>query len=69
MTTETDETLPQTPDDSAQTKGASWTKPALIGLGGAVASAALAAAVIYAGRSKRKKVDKLAAAEKTPPTD
>ena len=36
----------------------------------AALSAAIAAAVIYAGRSKKKKpVDKLAAAEKTPPTD
>tara|TARA_B110001454_G_C12710076_1_gene430347 strand:- start:1351 stop:1560 length:210 start_codon:yes stop_codon:yes gene_type:complete len=69
MTTDTDETPHETTDDATQDKGASWTKPALIGLGGAVASAAIAAAVIYAGRSKRKKVDKLAAAEKTPPTD
>ncbi len=69
MTTDTDETLPEITADAAQDKGASWARPALIGLGGAVASAAIAAAVIYAGRSKRKKVDKLAAAEKTPPTD
>lgn len=69
MTTDAHDTLPETPEEVAPDKGTSWTKPALIGLGGAVASAAIAAAVIYAGRSKRKKVDKLAAAEKTPPTD
>lgn len=68
MTTDiTKPAAPATADEPDVASG--WTKPALIGLGGAVASAAIAAAVIYAGRSKRKKVDKLAAAEKTPPTD
>lgn len=71
MTTETDDTfLPATTKDKAEVESSSpWTRPALIGLGGAVASAAIAAAVIYAGRSKRKQVDKLGAAKKTPPTD
>lgn len=42
----------------------------LIGIGGAVASAGLAAALLYSGKSKKKKAeDKLAAAELTPPTD
>lgn len=69
MTTDNDNTPPSAAPDG-KSDGSSWAKPALIGIGGAVASAAIAAAVIYAGRSKKKKpVDKLAAAEKTPPTD
>ncbi|MBP6030758.1 MAG: hypothetical protein KA533_04950 [Sphingobium sp.] len=69
MTIEIDDTLPEAQDETTAEKSSGWTKPALIGLGGAVASAAIAAAVIYAGRSRRKNVDKLAAAERTPPTD
>jgi hypothetical protein len=68
MTTDAEETEAAPAASEANDK-TGWTKPALIGLGGAVASAAIAAAVIYAGRAKRKQVDKLAAAEKTPPTD
>jgi len=69
MTKDSNDTPPPAAPDE-KSDGSNWAKPALIGIGGAVASAAIAAAVIYAGRSKKKKpVDKLAAAEKTPPTD
>ncbi len=68
MTTENNDTPPPAPSDE-KSGGSGWAKPALIGIGGAVASAAIAAAMIYVGRSKKKSVDKLAAAAKTPPTD
>lgn len=68
MTSENDETPPSAASDE-KSGGPGWAKPALIGIGGAVASAAIAAAMIYVGRTKKKSVDKLAAAAKTPPTD
>lgn len=58
-------------DEAETTSGtaSSGRSKALLGIGGAVGSAALVAALLYAGRSRRKNVDKLAAAESTPPTD